>query len=63
MKERTMHPNGTCHCGCGAKVPSRSMFVGGHDAKLLSKVIKKEYGGIAEFAAAHGYPKQEDPVV
>ena len=48
-------PAGTCWCGCGETTPTRSLFVPGHDRKAESRVIRAEYGSVADFLAAHGY--------
>ena len=48
-------PTGSCWCGCGAIVSTRSFFVSGHDKTAESKVILAEYRSVADFLAAHGY--------
>jgi hypothetical protein len=48
-------PTGVCWCNCGAEVPSRSFFVSGHDRVAESRVIRREYGSVPDFLAAHGY--------
>jgi hypothetical protein len=48
-------PTGECYCGCGTPTPTRSMFVPGHDRLAESRVIRAEYGSVADFLVAHGY--------
>ena len=50
-----MKPTGKCFCGCGQPTRGRSFFVPSHDRRAESKVIKAEYGTIADFLVAHGY--------
>ncbi len=46
---------GYCYCSCGNEVGSRSLFSQGHDRKAESFLIKKKYGGVAQFLIAEGY--------
>jgi hypothetical protein len=58
LKKRTWPrplPKGECWCGCGAETPTRSLFLAGHDRIAESRVIRAEYGSVADFLAAHGY--------
>ncbi len=56
-------PQGVCWCGCGTEVPARSFFVPGHDKVAESKVIRAEYGTVADFLAAHGFgPGGKNPL-
>lgn len=50
-----MEPTGKCFCGCGQETSGRAFFVQTHDRRAESKVIKAEYGSIADFVVAHGY--------
>jgi hypothetical protein len=50
-----MKPTGLCFCGCGQPTSRHAFFVPSHDRRAESKVIKAEYGTIAEFLLAHGY--------
>ena len=65
MRERTWPrplPAGECWCGCGAETPTRSLFLAGHDRKAEARVIRAEYGSVADFLAAHGYgPGRKNP--
>lgn len=49
------HPTGKCFCGCGADTKPTAFFVPTHDRTAESRVIKEEYGSIADFVLAHGY--------
>ena len=56
-------PTGQCWCGCGEKTNPRRFFRSNHDRKAESAVIELEYGGIAQFLAAHGYgPSGKNPI-
>ena len=48
-------PTGTCWCGCSQDTPIGSFFRPGHDKVAEAAVIAVEFGGVAEFIAAHGY--------
>jgi hypothetical protein len=50
-----MKPTGKCFCGCGQPTRGRAFFVPSHDRRAESKVIKAEYGSIADLPLAHGY--------
>ena len=61
MKKRLL-PTGTCWCGCGHETAIGSFFRAGHDKKAEAAVIHREYGGVANFLAAHGYgPDGKNP--
>ena len=48
------YPNGTCYCGCGSAVSDRTAFwVRGHDAEAAHRVIREQYGNVADFVVAH----------
>lgn len=51
-------PDGWCWCGCGREVRLGSFFAPGHDRKAVTAVLEAEYGGAAQFLAAHGYGPQ-----
>ena len=56
-------PTGECWCGCGKKTNPGRFFRQNHDRVAESAVIKVEYGGIAQFLAAHGYePSGKNPI-
>jgi hypothetical protein len=48
-------PAGVCWCGCGTEVDARAFFVRGHDKRAEAGVIRREYGSVVDFLAAHGY--------
>lgn len=48
-------PSGICWCGCGGSCGRDSFFQPGHDRRAEAKVVKAEFGGIAEFLDAYGY--------
>lgn len=50
-----VRPTGKCFCGCGEEVAEGAFFLPGHDRKAESTFIKREFGGVAEMLAAHGY--------
>jgi|SRR5579859_1543588 len=48
------YPNGQCYCGCGAVLQDRTAFwVRGHDAEAAHRVIREQYGNVADFVQAH----------
>ena len=53
-KQRLL-PTGECWCGCGAEIGIGSFFASGHDKVAESRVIREQYGSVADFVAAHGY--------
>jgi hypothetical protein len=55
MAEPAARPVGECWCGCGERVGVGAFFVPGHDRRAESAVIRREYGGIPQFLARHGY--------
>lgn len=45
-----------CWCGCGQRTKRLgSFFVGGHDRKAESWLIKMHYGSVPQFLLDHGY--------
>ena len=50
-----IEPTGKCFCGCGQVAKPGRYFVATHDRKAETKVIKDQYGSIADFVVAHGY--------
>lgn len=52
---KRLSPTGECWCGCGEDAGLGKFFLPGHDRKAESEVILKEYGGVPQFVAQHGY--------
>ena len=49
-----VYPNGRCYCGCGESLAERTAFwVRGHDAVATHRVIRDQYGTVADFVAIH----------
>lgn len=61
-KETLMvEPTGLCFCGCGGATSPKAHFIASHDRRAETRVIKAEYGSIADFVVAHGYgPEHPD---